>query len=443
MLRQLLIAVSLWIVATVAMAGEAGRIVFVVGKAHVDQRAIVLGDVIQEGAELATGADGYVYLKTIDDGFFILRPNSTARVTSYHIDTQNPTNTHVKLELLQGVVRTISGQGVKQARQNFRFNTPVAAIGVRGTDFTVFTDQHTSRIAVLSGGVVVSGFAGACGPEGRGPCEGAASKELFANQVGQLLQVRKGESTPQLLNAHGNSPDLSAPPRQDEPVAKVVNAGAASLSVNDVNLDAQKGANLILNAKIPSLPAPVQPITLEPLVSPVTPVPARQVTWGRWQSVADQAANVELSKVAQTNGQILALNNYFVLLRSTGADWQMPSQGTLGFSLKQSEAYILNESSQVASLAKIDNAQLKLDFTKAAFVTSFDLTSKQKEKFAFYANGDLSKDGQLLGAGQFAVPTNMAVSGAVGDGGVGASYIFRGRIDDKRIAVGATSWLKN
>ena len=223
----------------------------------------------------------------------------------------------------------------------------------------------------------------------------------------------------------------------------MVNAGAASLSVNDVNLDAQKGANLILNAKIPSLPAPVQPITLEPLVSPVTPVPARQVTWGRWQSVADQAANVELSKVAQTNGQILALNNYFVLLRSTGADWQMPSQGTLGFSLKQSEAYILNESSQVASLAKIDNAQLKLDFTKAAFVTSFDLTSKQKEKFAFYANGDLSKDGQLLGAGQFAVPTNMAVSGAVGDGGVGASYIFRGRIDDKRIAVGATSWLKN
>jgi hypothetical protein len=122
---------------------------------------------------LSTGGDGFIYIKTVDNGLFILRPATQARIAAYHVDAKNPANTHVKFELLSGVARSKSGDAVKQARQNFRFNTPVAAIGVRGTDFTVFTDNDTSRVAVISGGVVVSGFSGACRPEGAGPCEGA------------------------------------------------------------------------------------------------------------------------------------------------------------------------------------------------------------------------------------------------------------------------------
>ncbi len=103
------------------------------------------------------------------------------------------------------------GQAVPQARQNFRFNTPVAAIGVRGTDFTVFTDQQSSRVTFVSGGVIVSGFVGACGPAGAGPCEGGNSRELFAAQVGQLLLVRHDQPVSQLLRSDGIAPDLTAP----------------------------------------------------------------------------------------------------------------------------------------------------------------------------------------------------------------------------------------
>ena len=155
---------------------------------------------MQEGELLTTGADGFIYVKTVDNGLFILRPNTKARIAAYHVDAKNPANTRIKLELLSGVARSQSGDAVKLARQNFRFNTPVAAIGVRGTDFTVFTDQDTSRVAVISGGIVVSGFAGACRPEGSGPCEGMASRELSASQRGQLLQVQRGQGAPQLMS---------------------------------------------------------------------------------------------------------------------------------------------------------------------------------------------------------------------------------------------------
>ena len=193
-------------IASLAYADEAGRIVFVAGKAEIGGQPVALNAAVSEGAELSTGADGYMYLKTVDNGFFILRPNSRARIVNYHVDQKDPSNTHIKLELLNGVARSISGDAVKQARQNFRFNTPVAAIGVRGTDFTVYTTQETSRVAVISGGVIVSGFGGACAPQGSGPCEGGTSVELFARQRDQLVQISKGQTKPQLLQNNGASP---------------------------------------------------------------------------------------------------------------------------------------------------------------------------------------------------------------------------------------------
>ncbi len=129
MLRQIFTTALLLAAASSAAAGEAARVVFVAGDAQIATHQLALGDAVNEGDEIATGTDGYVYMKTIDAGFLILRPNSRAHITAYHIDSQTPANNRVKLELLSGVARSISGLGVKQARQNFRFNTPVAAIG--------------------------------------------------------------------------------------------------------------------------------------------------------------------------------------------------------------------------------------------------------------------------------------------------------------------------
>ncbi len=437
MLRQLVVIFSLFfsllLSAASAHAGEAGRIVFVAGQAHIGAQAVALGDAVQEGAEIVTGADGYVYLKTIDDGFLILRPDSRARIVAYHVDTKNPNNTRVKLELLNGVARTISGKGVKQARQNFRFNTPVAAIGVRGTDFTVFTDQETSRVAVISGGVVVSGFSGACGPEGGGPCEGGASRELFANQVGQLLEVSKGQVAPQLMPSQGLSPDLNAPPRLDEPGEKDMGNGRAA---GDINLDTQKSANLLLFN-----PPIVPPAVTAP---PEQPQPQSQIIWGRWQAILGQSATIDLSKVSESGSKRVASNSYFAVLQSKGAEWQAPTQGSMGFALKQSEAIILDESSSKMTAARLEGGKLQVDFAKASFATSFTLVSPNNERIKFQALGDVGRDGRLYGANQFVNPTNMVVNGVVGpEGGGNAAYVFQGRIDPNRLASGVTYWDRN
>jgi hypothetical protein len=245
MFRSLFIISSLALAAQ-AHAAEAGKVIFVAGNAQVAERPAAEGLPVREGEMLSTGADGFLYVKTIDNGLFILRPGTKARIVAYYVDAKNPSNTHIKLELLSGVARSKSGDAVKLARQNFRFNTPVAAIGVRGTDFTVWTDQNTSNVAVLTGGVVVSGFAGTCRPEGGGPCGGAGSRELSASQRGQLLQIKRGQAEPQLLQGASNAPDQVSPPRADEPLAK----NGASEPV----LDAKKSESL--NQMVAQLPSP-------------------------------------------------------------------------------------------------------------------------------------------------------------------------------------------
>ena len=51
------------------------------------------------------------------------------------IDEANPSDSQVKLNLIEGTARAVSGEAAKAAKERFRLNTPIAAIGVRGTDY--------------------------------------------------------------------------------------------------------------------------------------------------------------------------------------------------------------------------------------------------------------------------------------------------------------------
>jgi hypothetical protein len=438
-------------IAGLAQAEDAGRAVFVSGKVDIAGKNLVLDTVVAEGAEISTGADGYVYIKTIDNGFFILRPNSRARIVAYHVDQKNPANTHIKLELINGVARSISGDAVKLARQNFRFNTPVAAIGVRGTDFTVFTNHETSRVTVLSGGVVVSGFVSGCAPQGNGPCEGGASTELFARQQGQLLQITKDQVKPQLIQSNGAAPDMVAPPRPDEPAVKPAAAAstpapavasAAPPASSDINLDPQKsnGLQQAIAAPLPVVPTPVIPVL--PVIPPADPSVTNTILWGRWAVVLGQAASLDTKKQADAQNKSVAMNSYFGIFQSAASEWQVPTAGKMGFALKNSEAYLKDETKNLLSLASIENAKLQIDFANASFSTGFDLVSNS-ERFSLQSQGAVSTDGKLIGNGQYNYPTNMAVSGLVTaeKGGV-AAYLFQSRLDANRLAYGITYWGK-
>lgn len=438
-----------------AAAGEAGRIVFVSGEVTTGNKAAVLGEAVLEGDEIVTGKAGYVYLKTIDDGLLILRPASRARITAYHIDSENPQNTRVKLELLSGVARSVSGKGVKAARQNFRFNTPVAAIGVRGTDFTVFTDQQISNVTVLSGAIVVSGFSGSCAPGGVGPCEHAASRELAAGQLGQMLQVKSGQAEPKLISAGGVAPDAVAPPRPDEPTAKSATS-SPSASVGETSLDPRKADSLLQQVRVttnvpsgpgggsePSVPAvPEVPITNTPEVvaPPPPPQPSSEIVWGRWAAVAGKGANVVASEQAAKGSQRIATNQYYAIYRTKGADWQAPTQGSASFAMRQGEAVVQNNATGVITSATLENGKLQVDFGKATFATSFDLLTGA-ERFKFNSTGAVARDGQLGGSATNGSTINMNVNGILGAKD-DAAYLFYSRLDAARVANGVTYWGK-
>jgi hypothetical protein len=435
MLRHLIFTAGTLLAGQV-FAAEAGKIIFVAGAAQVAGKAAQLNGAVQEGDLLHTGGDGYVYVKTLDNGLFILRPNTEARIVSYHIDAANPANTRIKLELLSGVARSQSGEAVKLARQNFRFNTPVAAIGVRGTDFTVFTDKDTSRVAVVSGAITISGFSGGCRADGAGPCEGAAARELSAAQKGQLLQIQRGQPAAQLMSSPSLLPDVVSPPRPDEPSGK----GGTSASATEPSLDAKK--NLTLQAQLPLINNTVPPDTGNQVVPPVVVPPVVEaakpqvVSWGRWEKVIDKSPN---SALAKDGASYLASNEVYVLFRSdSGAPYVLPERGSAGFALASSEAYVRDSVSQARTPASLSNGKLNVDFGKASFTTSFDVLD-QATTYKLATYGSVAKDGQFTSVNQFALPSNMLVYGVLGGDG-GATYLFQSNLTARRVISGVTVW---
>lgn len=430
-----------------AHAADAGKIIFVAGNAHAGDASAREGAAVPEGQMLSTGRDGFIYVKTVDNGLFILRPNTRARIVTYRIDQNNPANTRIKLELLSGIARSKSGEAVKLARQNFRFNTPVAAIGVRGTDFTVFTDEDTSRVAVISGGVVVSGFTGACRPDGAGPCEGEASRELSAAQRGQLVQVQRGQAA-QVLQSSPLSPDQVSPPRADEPLAK---SGTGTVPAQTASVEAMKSAGL--NTVIEKLvtvtpPAPIAdrpgpPVSMPPPVIEVpTNLPERSAIWGRWQSVLDRHAAINLSEQRRKN-ELLGLSGYFALFRSPGKDYVAPNNGTIGFSLRSSEVYVTTEygfGNTVVAPATLLNGSLRLDFGARSFNAAMDVATTT-DLVHLRADGTVNGDGRLYSNDPGGRPGIVNLQGVLSnDRGGGAATIFEGRLDERRTVNGAATW---
>lgn len=444
MFKKIAAAAALLLASTGALAAEAGRVVFVTGQAQLGRHAAVQDAAVEEGDELSTGADGYVYVKTVDSGFLILRPNSTARIVAYAIDNKDPSKTQVKLELVRGVARTISGQGVKQARQNFRFNTPVAAIGVRGTDFTVFTDQQTTRVTVLSGGVVMSGFGANCSATGTGPCEGRDARELFAGQGGMLLQVERGSTMPQLLANPALAPDQAEKPRSDEPAVKPV---VPAVPMAQVNLDPQRSEQALGNVRPvtpPSVTTPVLPPVTNPGVKPpsqpdpVTPPPVAaipsvpEVFWGRWQAVLNRAPAT--GRVGDADVDIATYYGPYAITRLSNSALVMPNEGNAAFKLMSGEAIMTNSDGD--RFATIESGQLNMDFAKRTFATSLTVNA-DGDRAGVVGSGVITDKGMLYEDNRSETIIRGYLGGAKADQ---AGYIFKNYANPGVVISGATLW---
>ncbi|HEX7030908.1 MAG TPA: FecR family protein [Gammaproteobacteria bacterium] len=136
-------------------AERAGDITMLTGRATAagsggEIRALEKGGTVYPGEVINTGPNSYLNIKFTDGGMVLLRPNSRFQIEAYRYsaaadsardDRESSPNVEAEAEdnaffrLLKGGFRAVTGLIGRNDRENFRVRTPVATIGIRGTDF--------------------------------------------------------------------------------------------------------------------------------------------------------------------------------------------------------------------------------------------------------------------------------------------------------------------
>lgn len=140
-----------------------GEALFVSGSANIDRAGSVLplqkGSSIKQGDTILTGDNGRVQLVMLDGARVAVRPNSRFVVAEYATpEYQKPDTGKSINKLLQGGFRTITGSigdGITATDNNasdetYQVQTPVATIGIRGTDYSALLCLRTGDVSCSS-----------------------------------------------------------------------------------------------------------------------------------------------------------------------------------------------------------------------------------------------------------------------------------------------------
>lgn len=412
-----------------AAAGDVGKVLMASGEATLSRAGRVVplreGDVIEAGDILATGTVGHVYLRFPDGSLAILRPASILDIEKYTFDAANPARTEIRFGLRAGVLRSITGQNLGQHKDRYRLNTPLAAIGVRGTDFTTYVGADLVRVSVHLGGIAMAPYGPDCAAAALGACEGPHTGELYANTA-LMLELRSGQTTPRLLPADQGAPNRIAPPLDREPAR----AAAARGESQPANLQETLAIERIEALSARPHPAP------EALPVVVPPIPNIALAWGRWADIAGLPAATFAIRDLPADKQQIALNALYAIVRDKG--FELPAAGQYAFALQQGEAWRLSDGAARALV--IGAATLNIDFNRSSFATRLDLSDGDK-RWAVRGQGDITRDGRLVSS--YLAGSNASIRGALGGQGASqAAYIFQ-QTAGKDQLFGATHWTRH
>jgi hypothetical protein len=84
----------------------------------------------------------------------------------------------------------------QSARDKFRLNTPLVAIGIKGTDFVTQASAQSAVVLVNQGAIVLAPLDANCRADAFGPCGTSRSRELGANTSGLALVYRQSTTDP-------------------------------------------------------------------------------------------------------------------------------------------------------------------------------------------------------------------------------------------------------
>ncbi|MDA8920712.1 FecR family protein [Gammaproteobacteria bacterium] len=430
-----------------------GEVSLVLGRAYLERdngrERIEAGSKVHAGDRVFTEAGGHVHVRFVDDALVSVRPSSALDVVRYDYDAAKPENSAVKFELSEGVARAISGDAAKSARQRFRMNTPIAAIGVRGTDFVVSANSRVTRALVNEGAIIMAPYSSECSSEALGPCV-VDAVELSQNTF-QVLELGSENPAPRLIaatnglklgeaehasNNESNSAEAQVASTESPDALDTNEVFLESVATTKVNTEVAAAENASGQAPDPVIPEiPVVLADFTP-TSALTAESARadQLVWGRWSSNGSPSLlSLGLSEAREGRDVTIASPAGFILYRNEPNGARVKSGlGIVKFDLSAAEAFYDSANGIVAM--RVASGKLELDFVDKAFATELNLDHASTGAIDFTANGAIADGGYLLLREE-----SKTLSGAVATDGSAAGYFFEEQLEAGRIQ-GITLW---
>ena len=140
------------------LADIAGRVNFVSGKVQAvtadgTRRNLVKGELVNSGERLETNT-GRVQIRFTDGSFISLQPNTVFNLDQYAFDKAKPNEGSLLFNFIRGSMRTVSGAIGKVNRNNYKVQTPVATIGIRGTSYAATQEPNGRLLLTVGSGIV-------------------------------------------------------------------------------------------------------------------------------------------------------------------------------------------------------------------------------------------------------------------------------------------------
>ena len=411
-------------------ARPVGSVLLAVGDAQrvsaQGQRELLrVGSAVYPGDAIVTSEGASVQVRMVDQALVAVRPNSRLAIPVYEFDSRNPAASRIKLELANGNSRTVSGKGGEAAKQNYRFNTPLAAIGLRGTDYTVSAAPDATRVSVARGAVVVSPIGDGCTAAQFGPCQSAMARELTATQQHAYLEVSAKSRVPSIVLPEQ---DPSGAARQNpaeragEPSASNRNTRTETASAT-APAGAERGKD---NVK--------SDITKAAVVDDLV-VSVNKLQWGRWNAVVEGSSAPTVTSLLGPGREITVGNDVFGLVRASGP-LNLPVNGVVNFTMAGSEALVQTAAGFEA--AKVLKGSMSIDFFKRGFDTAIAVNHSGGQE-TLTAAGAVTYLGFLYSNPD---KSNMTVNGAIAQGGTEAAYLFEKSLLANKTLLGAVRWLR-
>lgn len=162
---QLFLLLALLVTATAAESSEVGKARMVLGKVLIrtaggQEHRFRRGNTVSVGDVVITNTSSQAQLIMVDGSNISVRPGSQFKIEEF-VATGDVEEDKTHYQLLKGAIRSITGSIGHKNKASYQLKTPVATMGIRGTDFIAKLCNHCSvsdglYVHVISGGVAIS-----------------------------------------------------------------------------------------------------------------------------------------------------------------------------------------------------------------------------------------------------------------------------------------------